>query len=65
MSEPALVHPMILQMKPGAIPVRCAATRYTPEQSLWLHNHVQMLLEQGLIYRNHDSRWSSPAIVVR
>ncbi len=34
-SEPTKVHPMILQMKPGAIPVRCAARRYTPEQSLW------------------------------
>ena len=65
LSAPALVHPMILQMKPGAAPVRCAARRYTPEQSNWLRAHVKTLLDQGLIYRNHDSRWSSPAIVVK
>ena len=64
LSAPALVHPMILQMKPGAAPVRCAR-RYTPEQSKWLRAHVKILLDQGLIYRNHDSKWSSPAIVVK
>ena len=65
LKEPALVHPMIIRLKPGAIPVRCVARRYTPLQSDWMRQYVKSLLDQGLINKNSDSKWASPAIVVK
>ena len=65
LDEPAMVTPMDVRLEPNAEPVRCKARRYPPLHSEFMHEHVQMLEDAGLVYRNPNSAWASPALVVK
>ncbi|ETN21775.1 hypothetical protein PPTG_21138 [Phytophthora nicotianae INRA-310] len=41
----------------GARPVKVKARRYPPLNRQYLDSHVQELLDHGLAYVNHRSRW--------
>ncbi|KAK1947028.1 hypothetical protein P3T76_001038 [Phytophthora citrophthora] len=56
--------PMEVSLKPGAIPVKCRARRYSPAHRAFLKKHINALIDAGLYYRNPHSRWCSPPHVV-
>ncbi len=61
---PVKVDPLKIRLKPNAEPVKCTARRYPPAHREFLDQHVSELLEHGLVYMNHRSRWcSAPRIV--
>jgi hypothetical protein len=65
LEEPAKVTPMDIKLKPDATPIRCKARRYPPAHREFMHEHVKMLEEAGLVYRNPNSEWAAPALIVR
>ncbi|ETO66354.1 hypothetical protein F444_16481 [Phytophthora nicotianae P1976] len=56
---------MEITLKPGAVPVRCRARRYSPGHREFLKKHISELLEAGLCYRNSQSKRCSPPHMVR
>jgi hypothetical protein len=62
---PALVTPSILRLKPGAVSKRAKARKYPQEHLDFMKKFVGELEKSGCIYRNPNSRWSSPVYVVR
>ncbi|KAJ8577566.1 hypothetical protein ON010_g1641 [Phytophthora cinnamomi] len=62
---PVDMPPMEITLKPGAVPVKCRARRYSPEHRAFLKNHVQELLEAGLCFWNPWNRWCSPPHIVQ
>ncbi|ETO81713.1 hypothetical protein F444_04041 [Phytophthora nicotianae P1976] len=65
MYPPVDMPAMEITLKPGAVPVRCRARRYSPEHHEFLKKHISELLEAGLYYRNSQSKWCSPPHMVR
>ena len=61
---PARVEPMRVQLKPGASAVKAKPRRYDPVKTSWLASCVAALLAFGLVFRNLQEVWSSPAMVV-
>ena len=59
------VPPLIVNVRPGAIPVRCKARRYSLEQRQFMKTHVAELVKAGLVFRNPRSRWCSPPLIVK
>ena len=62
---PVQMPPLIVNVRPDAIPVRCKARRYSVEQRQFMKKHVAELVQAGLVYRNPRSRWSSPPLIVK
>jgi hypothetical protein len=62
---PARVSELILQLKSDFVPKRCKSRRYSKEQVDFIHGFVDELVKAGCIYKNPNSRWSSPIYVVR
>ncbi|GMF10762.1 unnamed protein product [Phytophthora lilii] len=56
--------PMEVTLKPGAVPVRCKARRYSPVHRAFLKKHINALISACLCYRNPRSKWCSPPYVV-
>ena len=61
---PARVEPMRVQLKPGASAVKAKPRRYDPVKTSWLASCVAALLAFGLVLRNLQAVWSSPAMAV-
>ena len=61
---PARVEPMRVQLKPGASVVKANPRRYDPVKTSWLASCVAALLAFGLVFRNLQAVWSSPAMAV-
>ena len=61
---PARVEPMRVQLKPGASAVKAKPRRYDPVKTSWLASCVAALLAFGLVFRNLQAVWSSPAMAV-
>ncbi|CAM9802748.1 unnamed protein product, partial [Sphacelaria rigidula] len=61
---PARVEPMRVTLKPGAAAVRAKAKRYDPVKSSWLASCMGALVAFGLVFRNLQAVWSSPAKAV-
>ena len=59
---PARVEPMRVQLKPGASAVK--ARRCDLVKTSWLASCVAALLAFGLVFRNLQAVWSSPAMAV-
>ncbi len=54
-----------VRLKPGDRPVRTRARRYPAEHRAFIRQHVEALVEAGLVYRNPGSRWASPPLIVK
>ena len=63
--SPASVTPFVTRLKPEARPYKCKPRRYSQEQSQFLKNFTDELVEKGLVYENLNSEWASPVLVVR
>ena len=61
---PARVEPMRVQLKPGASAAKAKPRRYDPVKTSWLASFVAALLAFGLVFRNLQAVWSSPALAV-
>ena len=61
---PVKVDPLKVRLKPDAVPVKCKQRRYPPVHREFLDKHVSELLDAGLVYENHRSRWASPPRIV-
>ena len=61
---PARVEPMKVTLKPEATAVKVKPRRYDPRKSSWLASCMGALLALGLVYRNLQAVWSSPAMAV-
>ncbi|KAE8992472.1 hypothetical protein PR001_g20930 [Phytophthora rubi] len=62
---PVRVEPMQVRLKAGASPVRAQPRRYSPNDRAFLDRHTAALLEHGLVFKNHRSRWPSAPRIVR
>jgi hypothetical protein len=62
---PAKVTPSVLQLKSGATPKRTKLRKYPEEHLKFMTSFVQDLERAGCIFRNPNSRWSSPVYVVK
>ncbi|KAE9201399.1 hypothetical protein PF005_g14970 [Phytophthora fragariae] len=49
---PVDMSPFKVTLKPDAVPVRCKARHYAPEDRAFMKKHVQELIDAGLCYRN-------------
>ena len=63
--SPASVRPFITKLKPDAKPYKCKPRRYSNEQSQFLKDFTDDLVDKGLIYENLNSEWASPVLVVK
>ena len=61
---PAGVEPMRIQLKPGAPAVKAKPRWYDPVKTSWLASCVAAPLAFGLVFRNLQAVWSSPAMAV-
>ena len=61
---PVKVLPLIVNVRPGAIPVRCKARRYSLEQRQFKKKHVAELVKAGAVFRNSRSRWCWPPLTM-
>ncbi|KAG6618625.1 uncharacterized protein IUM83_01442 [Phytophthora cinnamomi] len=59
------VESLEVQVVPGATPFRCKLRKYPEWQRAFLREHVQQLMDAGLVRRNNDSRWASAALPVK
>ncbi|CAM9924409.1 unnamed protein product, partial [Sphacelaria rigidula] len=59
---PARVEPMRVTLKPGAAAVKAKPRRYDPVKSSWLASCMGALVAFGLVFRNLQAVWSSPAM---
>ena len=61
---PARVDPMRVQVKPQAQAVRARPRRYDPVKTGWLASCIAALVAFGLLVRNIQAVWASPAMAV-
>ena len=61
---PAKIPPYNIRLKHGAVPKRVRARGHSPKALAILQETLDRLEEQGLIYKNYDSRWSAPVMIV-
>ena len=61
---PARLEPMRVQPKPEASAVKTKPKRYDPVKTNWMASGVVALLAFGLVLRNLQAVWSSPAMEV-
>ena len=62
--RPARVEPKRVQLERGASAVNAKPRRYDPVNTSLLASCVEALLAFGLVFRNLQSVWSSPAMAV-
>ncbi|KAE9325268.1 hypothetical protein PF008_g16908 [Phytophthora fragariae] len=62
---PVDMSPFKVTLKPDAVPVRCKARHYAPEDRAFMKKHVQELIDAGLCYRNPHSKWCSPPLIIK
>jgi DNA-binding transcriptional ArsR family regulator len=65
LDPPVRVEPMQVRLKPDARPAKTQSRRYSPDDRAFLDRHTAALLEHGLVYVNHRSRWASAPRIVR
>ena len=61
---PARVEPMRVHLKPQAQAVRARPRRYDPVKTGWLASCIAALVAFGLLVRNIQTVWASPAMAV-
>ena len=61
---PERVEPMRVHLKPQAQPVKARPCRYDPVKTGWLASCIVALVAFGLIVRNIQAVWASPAMAV-
>jgi hypothetical protein len=63
---PVRVAPLQVRVKLDAKPTKAQPRRYSPDDRAFLDRHTTELMEGGLVFKNHRSRWaSSPRIVCK
>lgn len=62
--EPADVEPLDVRLVNGAQPYRSGPRHYPEVQRQFLRDYVRELEAAGLVERNHQSRWTYPALPV-
>ena len=63
--EPIRTEPAHTDLKPDAIPYRCKPRFYNPAQQDYMDEMMAMLEKHGLVFMNMNSRWASPALIVK
>jgi RNase H-like domain found in reverse transcriptase/Reverse transcriptase (RNA-dependent DNA polymerase)/Integrase core domain/Integrase zinc binding domain len=61
---PAKVLPLVIKLRPDAVPVRTRVRRYSQEKRDFLARFVAELESHGLIYRNPRAAWCSAPLLV-
>jgi hypothetical protein len=61
----AKVTPLVLKLKPNAVPKRAKNRRYTSEHSKFIAEMCAKLEKASCIRKNPNARWSSPVYVVK
>ncbi|KAG3114688.1 hypothetical protein PI124_g3775 [Phytophthora idaei] len=61
---PVDMPPMEITLKPGAVPKKCRARRYSQAHREFLKKHIDELIGAVMCYRNPKRRWCSPSHVV-
>jgi hypothetical protein len=61
---PSALPPLIIKLRPDAVPVRVKLRRYPPAQREFLKHFVDELVRSGLAYRNPRATWCSAALLV-
>ena len=61
---PAILPPLVIRLKPDAVPVRVRLRRYSQEQRDFLALFVKTLEEAGMVYRNPSAAWCSAPLLV-
>ncbi|EGZ09875.1 hypothetical protein PHYSODRAFT_374997, partial [Phytophthora sojae] len=62
---PVKVAPLQVRVKVNAQPTKAQPRRYSPDDRAFLDRHTAKLLEFGLVFLNHRSRWASAPRIVR
>lgn len=62
--EVVAVKPMKVRLKTDARPVKCQARNYSKLHRDFLEEFTEEVVEAGCLYKNRESRWTSPAYVV-
>ena len=62
---PAKVTPFVTRLKSDAKPYKCKPRKYSPEQSQFLKDFTDQLVQNGLVYENLNAEWASPVVVVK
>lgn len=61
---PVSVSPPKVRLKADARTIKAKARRYPPEHRAFIEDHMNDLMEHGLVFENHRSRWSSAPRIV-
>ncbi|ETW04755.1 hypothetical protein H310_03902 [Aphanomyces invadans] len=61
---PIKVEPLLIRLKPDAVPVKCSMRRYPPDHVEFLKRHVDQLEAAGLVYRNNRATWAAAPRIV-
>jgi hypothetical protein len=61
---PATLPPLVIRLKPDAVPVRVRLRRNSQEQHDFLALFVKTLEEAGMVYRNPSAAWCSAPLLV-
>ena len=62
---PAQTPPFTIKLKPNAIPYIAKARKYNDEEIRFLNLWNEKLIDGGLAYYNHSSRWASRVLPVK
>ena len=62
---PAKVDPVDIDLVDGAKPYRTPMRRYSTEALEFMQQHVEVLLENNLVFRNAASAWAAPVLIVK
>ena len=63
-TDPALVTPMKIELKPDSVPVKVRARRYPPQQRSFLNKYVDELVRMGYFIPNPDASWQAAPHIV-
>jgi hypothetical protein len=61
---PANVKPLVIKLRDGAEPVRMSARKYDPPQLRFMRDKINELDELGLVVKNTEAEWTSPALIL-
>jgi hypothetical protein len=61
---PATLPPLVIRLKPDAVPVRVRLRRYSQDQHDFLLLFVKTLEEAGIVYINPSAAWCSAPLLV-
>ena len=61
----AKVKPFVMRLVPNTRPYRCKSRRYKPDDSSFLRQFIDDLIQNDMVEENPNSEWASPVVVVK